>query len=63
MNRTEELLVQAIALCDERTLWRYLRAERIRRSSRERIEAALRQLGLERFLRADLQPSDPPRAA
>jgi hypothetical protein len=50
MSRTEQHLVAAIALCDLRTLARYSRGENVRPVVRERIEHALRQLSLERFI-------------
>jgi hypothetical protein len=39
--------VCAISLVDERTVRRFLRGERVRDSSRKRIVAAARELGIE----------------
>jgi hypothetical protein len=46
-------LVCGVAICEERALGRYERGERVRPSTKARIERAMRVLGLERFIRVE----------
>ncbi len=48
MTRADQLRVAAEAVCDMRTVAKWLRGERVRGTVAERIEAAVRKLGVAR---------------
>jgi hypothetical protein len=46
LTEKERLLLRAETLCDERTIDKWLAGEEVRATTRERLEAAAKKLGL-----------------